>query len=145
MWRNFNKRGGIADISLDSVVYLLLLVIFFAGMLTILSQQKNGAAIWEDYYAKEIAKVIDFSIVGDSVCFDVHKATEIAKKNSVKSFSEIFTIDNVENDACVKLSAGRKTCFNYFNDVDVVNINLKFGLGENEKNRLCFDIARARK
>ena len=141
----FNKRAEVGDILLNNLVYLILLVIFIAGMLTIILQLKNGASVWEEYYAKEIVKVIDFSNAGDKACLDVQKATEIAKKNNIKSFSEIFMIDNPSNEICVKLSLGRKTCFNYWNDVDVVNLDLKLGLGENEKNKLCFEIVEVRK
>jgi len=132
-----NRRGeGGEDFFLDNVVFLILLVIFFVGMLYFIFQQQEGAGVWEDYYVKEIVKVIDFSDAGDKACMDVHKATEIAKKNNVASFSEIFRIDNTTNEVCVKLSRGRKTCFNYFNDIDIVNIDLKLGIPGNV---LCFD------
>lgn len=140
-----NKKAGVGDILLDNLIYLILLVIFIAGMFAIILQLKNGASVWEDYYAKEIVKAIDFANPGDKACLDVQKATEIAEKNSVKSFSEIFTIDNSANEVCVKLSLGRKTCFNYWNELDIVNVNLKFGLGENEKNRLCFEFIEVQK
>ena len=140
MSKIIDKKANVGDILLDNLIYLLLLVIFIFGIFAIILQLENGAVVWEDYYAKEIVKVIDFSNAGDRACLDVHKATEIAKKNNVKSFSEIFIIDNPANEVCVKLSLGRKTCFNYWNDVDIVNIDLKFGLGENEKNKLCFEL-----
>ncbi len=140
-----NKKAGIGDILLDNLTYLILLAIFVVGIFAILLQFENGAGVWGDYYSKEIGKVIDFSNAGDKVCLDVQKATEIAKKNSVKSFSEIFRIDNPANEVCVKLSLGKRKCFNYWNDVDVVNLDLKFGLGDNEKNRLCFDVVEVQK
>ncbi len=138
MWK-VNRRGeGGEDFFLDNVVFLILLAIFFSAMLYFIFQQQEGAGVWEDYYVKEITKEIDFSEQGDKICMDVHKATEIAKKNNVASFSEIFRIDNVANEVCVKLSRGRKTCLNYFNEIDVVNIDLRLGVPGNV---LCFDIA----
>ncbi len=139
-----NKKAALGDIVMDNAVYLIFLVIFFGGMLYFIATYEGGAAIWEDYYAKEIVKIIDLTEPGDSSCIDVHKATEIAKSNNVQSFSEIFTIDNIENKVCVKLSKGRQTCFNYFNSIDITNINLKLagGLdeeGERNKNIFCFD------
>ncbi len=130
-----NKRAEIGDVLQDPVVYLILIVIFFVGMLYYVLQYNGSGAVWEDYYAKEIVKMIDFAKVGDEFNVDVHKATEIAKSNSVASFSEIFQVDNKNNELCVKLSRGRKTCYSYFNNVDVVDLNLKLAAGKNEKNQ----------
>ena len=140
-----SEEGGILY---DPIVYLLILVFFSMGMVYYVSQQQSGAAIWEDYYSKVIVKIINFADGGYFVCLDVHKATEIAKKNEVKSFSEIFKIDNLNNEVCVKLSQGRKTCYNYFNGVDVVNLDLQLGVNKNEKgeiaNVLCFNVKEVR-
>jgi len=139
-----NRKGEFGELLFSNVSYLVLLIIFFAGILYFVMQQQEGAGVWEDYYAKEIVKIIDFSNVGDNICLDVHRATEIAQKNNVNSFSEIFGIDNAGNEVCVKLSKGRKTCFSYFNKVDVVNVDLKLGEGKDESGRdvnlLCFNI-----
>jgi len=143
------NREGESDILKDVIIYLILLVIFVVGMIVYLNQQQEGAGVWEEYYVKEIVKVIDFSKAGDEYFLDVHRATEIAKKNIVGSFSEIFSVDNVNNEICVKLSRGRRTCFNYFNDVDVINMELRLASGKNEKNEdvniLYFKIKERRK
>lgn len=140
-----NKRGGIGDILLDNVIYLVLLGIFIASITPFVLGQMNGGDVWADYYAKEIAKVIDFSKPGDKICLDVHKASEIAKNNNIRSFSEIFKIDNVKNEICVKLSSGRATCFDFFNDVDVINAGIELGFGKDGKNIFCFEINEASK
>lgn len=142
-----NRKGDVewgGDILKDPVVHLVLLALFVIGMLFFINSQASGAGIWEDYYAKEIVKAIDFSKGGGKICLDVHKATEVAKKNKVGSFSEIFRIDNVKNEICVKLSRGKRTCFNYLNGVDVVNYDLQLGVNYNEEGRIvnvfCFDV-----
>ena len=144
-----NKKGESQDLLKGNLVYLILLVIFFVVMLYFVLNEQEGADIWADYYAKEIVKVVDFSKARDGICLDVHKATEIAQENEVESFSEIFQADNIENEVCVKLSRGVKRCFKYFNNVDVVNLDLKLIGGKNEEeervNVLCFDINEARK
>ncbi len=137
MWKVNEKKGEIGELLMDNVVFLILLVIFLSGMIFFVSAQQEGAAVWESYYVKEIVKIIDFSESGDKACIDVHKATEIAQKNKISSFSEIFSFDNSANAVCVKLSSGRRTCFNYFNDIDVVNVDLKLGVPGNV---LCFEI-----
>ncbi len=113
-----NRKATVGDIVMDNIVYLIILIIFFVGMLAFVYSKMNGAAVWEDYYAKEIVKVIDLSKPGDEIVLDVHKATEIAQKNKV-DFESIFKFDNIKNEVCVKLSAGRASCYGYFNNVDV--------------------------
>lgn len=139
-----NKKGASEDLMKSYIVYLILLVVFVVGILFVVNGQRQGADIWADYYSKEIVKIIDFSKPGDRICLDVHKATKIAKGNEVESFSEIFQIDNKNNEVCVKLSRGIKRCFGYFNDVDIVNLDLKIAGGRNSEggfvNILCFDV-----
>jgi len=83
----------------------------------------NGAAIWEDYYAKDVVSVIDSAKPGDVIILDVQKATEIAKKNKITSFEEIFQFDNMKGELCVKLSRGRASCYSYFNNVNVAIVH----------------------
>lgn len=103
----------------QNIVYLLILIIFLVGMMAFARSKANGASVWEDYYAKEISKVIDLSQPGDNFVLDVQKATEIAKKNNIANFEMIFSFDNFKNEVCVQLSLGRASCYNYFNAVNV--------------------------
>jgi len=114
-----NKKARIGDIMMDNVIYLILLIIFFAGMFTFVNSKTGGASFWEDYYAKEITRVVDSSMPGDIIYLDVQKATEIAQGNKITNFEDMFKFNNLENEVCVKLSRGRASCFNYFNDVSV--------------------------
>ncbi len=116
---------------MSNVVYILLLFIFTAGIIYFVFDQKQGAGVWGEFYAQEIAKLIDLSEPGEEVIIDVQLATEIAKRNKVASSSEIFSIDNLDNEVCVKLSPTRKNCVSYFQDVDVVNLELELGQPEN--------------
>ena len=142
-----NKKGNTEDLMKSYLVYLILLVVFLAGMLLVIYGQRQGADIWSDYYSKEIVKVIDFSNAGDKICLDVHRPSVIAKDNEVRSYSEIFSIDNKNKDICVKLSKGIKRCYNYFNNVEIVNLDFKLAEGRNENdeivNILCFDIIKS--
>ncbi len=112
---------------MQNVLYIIIVIIFIVGIFLFVQNQQNGASIWEKYYAKEISKVINLAQPGDSITLDIHKATEIAQKNKLSSFSEIFQFDNSNNELCVKLSLGRKTCYSYFNNVDINNIKIELG------------------
>jgi hypothetical protein len=141
-----NKKATIGEIVQDNLIYLILLVIFFAGMMMFVYSKTNGASVWEDYYAKDIVKIIDLSNPGDMVMLDVQKATGIAQKNKVDSFEEIFQFDNIKGELCVKLSRGRASCYSYMNDVNVIfaddtNKWIYYSETTNDVNRLHFKIA----
>ena len=114
-----------------NVIFFVLLAIAFGGYLFYISNQANGAAAWEDYYAKEIVRMINYARPGDNIAIDVQKATEIARKNNVPSFSEIFSFDNINNEVCVKLSLRKKSCYAYFNNVDIIDSEIKLGVPTN--------------
>ena len=70
-----NKGGEIGEQVTDSVIYLILVMLFVAGLIIFVSSQRNGAALWSDIYAKEIAKVINLAEPGDEIHLNIHKAT----------------------------------------------------------------------
>ena len=131
---NKKGEGDFGSFLHENVIYLVLLAMFAFLIFFTINGFSNGAAVWEDYYAKELTKVIDLSHPGDEIAIDIHKATEIAKKNRVKSFSSIFNFDNLKNEVCVKLKEGRKTCYFFSKDVDVVDRDLKLGVPGNVLN-----------
>jgi hypothetical protein len=126
----------------NNIIYIILLILFLAPAMFFLWNQMNGAAIWSDFYAKELSKVINSAEPGDEITLNVHKATEIAQKNGVQSFSEIFTFKNPENQVCVKLSPNKRTCYTFFNDVDIINSQIKLGTPDNI---LTFEISEVQK
>lgn len=109
----------------DNAIYVILAIIFFSMVLYFLRNHMFQASFYENYYSKEISKVVNLAKPGDEITLDVQKATEIAQKQSLGSFSEIFQFDNVNNGVCVKLSTGRKKCYSYFNDVDIKDYELR--------------------
>ncbi len=136
---NRKAEADFGDYLRENLAYLLLLVIFSIGMFLFVGHERNSAAVWEDYYAKELVRIIDSSQAGDVVSLDVLKATEIAQKNQISSFSEIFLFDNVEHEVCVHLYPERSTCYSFFNSVDVVDYKLVLDVPGNQ---LSFNIAK---
>jgi hypothetical protein len=112
-----NKRGEEGGVLKDNVVYIILLAVFVAALLYYLYGQMNGAAVWEDFYAKEIVRIVDMAKPGDYIELDISKAGEIAKKNDVYLSNQMIEFDVNAKRICVKLSTGKKTCYSYFNDV----------------------------
>ena len=129
-----NKRGGttVSEVLMSNAIYIILVVLFFLGMLTYIGMTREGSTIWQEYYAKEITKVIDLAKPGDEVVLDIQKGSAIGKRNEVKSFTEMFQIYNENKEVCVKLNKGRATCYYFFNDVNVVGTEIVLGVPENE-------------
>ena len=127
----------------DNLVYLILLLLFLLADGYFVWSQFSGASTWADYHAKETSRIINLASPGDNVTLDIHKATVVAQKNGLKDFQkEIFQIDNPNNELCFKLSLGRKTCYHFFNDVDIINdhIELAYTINRESKNVLRFNV-----
>ena len=137
-----NKRGELMDnIAINYVIYILIVVILVIFLFFNVMAFQDKAAVWEDFYVKEIVRIIDTAEPGQEVYLDVTLATTIAFKNE-KGKSEIFNFDNEGNSVTVSLTRFGSTRFSYFNDVDIVDWRLEVpsrGAGA-EVNRLYFRI-----
>ena len=120
-----NKKANLLE---GEIIHLVLIVFFVGGFAVIIWSQMNGASSWADYYAKETVKIINFAQPGDVITLDIHKATVVAQRNGVQNLNEVFTFDNTENEVCYKLSTARKTCYKFFNEVDIINKKMEFGV-----------------
>jgi nitrous oxide reductase accessory protein NosL len=137
-----NKKGA-ESVSWGNIIPLILLVLYIVIFGYFIYSQMNGAAVWEEYYAKELVKVVNLAEPGDEFWIDVHDATKVAKSNRVGSFSETFQFKKEKKEVCVKLnSAGKQSGYNFMNDVDVVDYKLNLGSGPGARNQIYFKIAR---
>ncbi len=125
---NWNKRGVAQDQIFSVVVGIFVLLIFAFGLWFYIDQQNSGASIWEDYYVKELSIILNYAKPGDTITLDVHSATRAAQKHGV-DFNEIFSFPDQE--VCVKLSSGRKTCQRYFNSIRVESFKMRLGVPGN--------------
>lgn len=106
------------DVMMNNAIYIILVIIAFTLTYFIISSHVSSAAVWAEFYSKELTKVVNLAEPGDQITLDVHKATQIAVNKEVP-FNEIFSIDNQAKKICVKLAKGRQTCYNFFNDVNL--------------------------
>lgn len=122
-----NKKAEGSDLFYDNAIYLVLLGVFLVVMVAFLQQQRHGAAVWEDYYVKAIVGLIERSEGGEQVTINVQRGTEVAVGNKMEDFKKMFVIDNEKNEVCVQFSVGKKTCMSYFNNVEILDWELKLG------------------
>lgn len=136
-----NKKSESENILNMNLLMLLIVVAFTVGMLLFIGGVDDGAALWSDFYAKELAKTINLAKPGDKITIDVQKATEIAQKRDITIFSEIFAFNNQDNEICVMLAKSRQTCYSYFNDVDIIQPQVVYGISESAPNTLQFTVS----
>lgn len=134
-----NRKAETEETTRSNLFYLIPAIAIFLSLLFFLRGQMNGAAHWGEYYAKGVSLLIESSSPGDEIRLDIDTATKIAKSNGVP-FQDVFSFDNQENRVCVKLEAGQRTCYNYFNNVNVVSQDLQLGVGEEGTNILIFKV-----
>ena len=105
-------------------IYVILLVLFTAGVLYYLYDSSNSAHVWEDFYAKQTATFLNSAFVGEEVTFDIQPAIKVAKRNGIdiSKPENLIKIDALNNEVCVKLSKGSGNCYTYFNEVAVKDI-----------------------
>ena len=119
-----NKQGQARNILTKYLAYFLFGVVVFGGMLYWIYGFQDGAARWEDYYAKEIVRVIDSGSAGEEAYLNVAPAVAIGVKNHVL-MSDMFIANNLDNSILVKLSAKTGSKFYYFNNLSVVDVRLE--------------------
>jgi len=141
-----NRKGTFSNQLTWNIAYLILFILFFSGMLFFVLRYQNGAAIWEEFYAVEIAKMIDNAEPGEEFYLDVSEGTSIALKSGMlrENLGNIIKIDNVRNKVIVKLRPNSGTVYRYFSDLDVVDWKLEQVSGEIDRNRFTFRIIKGR-
>ena len=77
---NRKAEEGDSEQIMSTIIYITLAVIFLLGMMAYIELQKNGASNWEDFYAKEIANIVNLVQPNDQIILDVQPATQIAEQ-----------------------------------------------------------------
>ena len=142
-----NKRGEEDSLLIANVVCFALFIITVIPIIYFVASQRDGAALWEEFYAEEIARIIDVASPKTEVYIEVNKATQIASRRKTE-IEDIFDFSNIKNETIVKLRRNAATAFNFFNDVVIKDWNLEApspGADEPNINRLHFEIIERKK
>lgn len=126
------NRTGSGDVLSGTLLYVVLVVLFAIGIFMIIAQHKNNAAQWEEFYAKELALLLDQAKLGDRYTLDIQHASELAVANGVENPSYIITFDGKTREVVVRLTLGGETRFSYFNDVVVSDVRVELGKPTNK-------------
>ncbi|MBI2629392.1 hypothetical protein HYW74_04890 [Candidatus Pacearchaeota archaeon] len=131
-----NKRAD--EIVMEQAIFIILNLIFFLTLLYFVYNSSSGAFVNEQYYAKQIALMIDESKPGTVISIDVTDGYKLVKKNK---FDEKNMIKITDKDVLVRLSSSRTYQFPYFNNVLVETSDYPFRISnDNGKERIFFDM-----
>jgi len=109
-----NKKGGTEV--LETTIFIILNVVFVALLLIFVYNSKNGAIVYEDIYAKQIALIIDNAEPGMVIGINMETLLEKAEKNGI---SKEKTVSIKGNEVIVSLSENGGRGFSFFSDYDV--------------------------
>jgi len=74
-----NKRGD--EIVMEQAIFIILNLIFFLTLLYFVYNSSSGSFVNEQYYAKQIALMIDEAKPGTVISIDVTDGYNLVKKN----------------------------------------------------------------
>jgi len=112
-----NKRGQYQI--LEEVIFIVLNIIFFGALLIFVVKASAGTFVLEQFYAKQIALMIDGAKPGTIISLNVDDAYGVAKKNNFE-FTNFVKVK--DNKIIVQLSDARAYSYGYFNDIKIDNI-----------------------
>ncbi len=139
-----NIRGGAgSNLGMWYLAYIILGVLFFSLTFFWVSSYARGAALYEDFFAKEITRVINTGEPGQEVYLDITEASEIAFKNGLAP-EDIVTFNNEDHTVTVRLTQRSSTSYSYFNRVNIrEDSGIEILSGSADTNRLHFFIIEA--
>lgn len=136
-----DRRGAGGDnVLVNYVIYIVLGLAFFLLMFFWIVAYQDGAGMWEDFYAKEIARVLNDAVPGEIVLLDVSEGSAIGFSKGL-SGEEMFRFDNDANRVTVRFSDNGGSSFPYFNDVEIEEYRLELVSGSEDSNRLYFRVS----
>lgn len=121
-----NKRGDADNILTSNVIYIVLFAVAFLGLFLYIVSFQDGALLWQDFYAKEIAISIDSLSPTADVNVSMSNVLPIALKHHVP-LEKIVTVDNVNHLVEVRLTSDSVSRFPFFADVEIHNPQMSEG------------------
>lgn len=135
-----NKRGEVDEAGLlETLVFVILNVIFFVTMLLFVYNVGTRAFVYEESYAKEIALIIDNAKPESAILLNIESAVIFAEEDKMSS-EEIIKLGKKDKTIEVRLRKGRGYSYKYFSNYNVdlkVNGNwLTIVIKDNIKNEV---------
>ncbi|MBS3084154.1 hypothetical protein J4423_05090 [Candidatus Pacearchaeota archaeon] len=133
------ERRGDVDVMMYNLIYTAICISVFIGLFMYVNSYGRGSAFYEDFYSKEIINLINNAKPGMEFKIDITKLAMIAIKNG-KPVKDIIYVNNVNNQITVSTRKDTGTSFGFFNDVDIVDWEVKNPSGSPETTQFIFKI-----
>ena len=139
----FDKKGS-NNVVMDNLYSLILVILFLMLIFLLINSNLNNGAFYEDFYAKEISRLINSVEPGIEFKIDVTPLAVSASKSG-KPILDIIQIDNVNNSVVTSSRLDTGTSFDFFRDVDVVDFYVESPSGMNDRTRFIFKVVEKRR
>ncbi|MEK6850707.1 MAG: hypothetical protein AABX85_03980 [Nanoarchaeota archaeon] len=110
-----NKRGN--EFLPEQIIFIVLNIAFFVILMIFIFKSSNGAIIYEQTYAKQIALLIDRAKPGTTLLLDIRDGMQV--KDESKPAEQVIKIDNEKREVIVSLGSSSGYRFKYFSDYDI--------------------------
>ncbi|MBS3079322.1 hypothetical protein J4218_04325 [Candidatus Pacearchaeota archaeon] len=114
--KKIGKKG--AEGLLETIVFLILNMIFFVIMMLFAYNSGTQSFIYEQAYAKQIALLIDNAKPDMVVMVDINELIPIALKKN-RAIEKVFVVDEKTNEIKVSLNPTGGYSYKYFSDNSV--------------------------
>lgn len=109
-----NKRGD-ENLLYSSIIFIILNLVIFSSFLYFVHDRSTGAAVYEEFYAKQIVLLINSAEPSTEISLDFEKGIEFAEKNGINLED---SVNQRENEIIVKLSR-QGYGINHFSDYEI--------------------------
>lgn len=110
-----NKRGN--EFLPEQIIFIVLNIAFFVILMIFIFKSSNGAIIYEQTYAKQIALLIDRAKPGTTLLLDIRDGMQV--KDASKPVEQVIKIDNEKKEVIVSLGSSSGYKFKYFSDYGI--------------------------
>ncbi|MEM3074793.1 MAG: hypothetical protein QW727_02530 [Candidatus Pacearchaeota archaeon] len=109
-----NKKG--VDLIHETIIFLILNLMFFLALFVVVYRSGTGISLYEQFYSKELALLIDKSKSGTEITLDVSDIEKFLEKENI--YENAFSFSG--NKVTTRLSKNSKGySFSYFSDYKI--------------------------
>lgn len=109
------KKGETSDLTFQTVIFIVLNIIFFGTFLIFVFRSSGGIVVYEQTYAKQIALLIDSAKPVMEIKLNMEEGMKLAEKNKI-NFEDIMNIE--DNIVTVKLDERGGYSYSFISDVE---------------------------
>lgn len=119
--KKMNKKG--VEELFETVIYVILNILFFASMITFIARQANNTAFEEKFEARRIALIIDTIRPGTELTINLAKLFSRAEENNYRG--GIIQLIKESNEIRITLAEGQGKKYRTITDLSLDKIDYR--------------------